>query len=239
MNRNRAALLFAALLLAGCGKPDPRIDALLQKQEELDRQVAALEQADRQLRDTVQELQARPPDDLTNRVAEIVGATVDALVAARIDALVDEGLIANIPSREQIQSVMAQELATRETETEREEEERRRRWREQAEERRREWEQRYYDKLAADLALTDGQQEQVRQASQNLQQSIRDTMAQMREEGTFSIEEVRTAVAKLKAQNDEAMRGILDEEQFQSYQTRGGNVLGFLADLLGKPQTTE
>lgn len=189
--------VLAALMAAGCGRPDPATAGLQQQAQDHEKRVAYLEEANRALQTRLKELEWQY-----------------AAIGPKLDAVAQPSRVTEEEVERAVREALEREAADREAR----QEDARARWGAQAEERADRQPEEHIDRLAEALTLTDEQKQQVANLSTEVRQAMREAFADMREQGNFNRDNIPQVMEDMTAKTEEGMKKILSDEQFQQYQ---------------------
>lgn len=231
------ALLVSVHFFSGCSKPvppkptepEPQNAALEEHAERLDK----LEEGQREILDRLDDLRVSVatgrPAARTNAPRVIAGSPVDAAfvsntaeqVHAQVVALVQAAIDERIGDQETVQDVfeevVQEEIAALEERKQKEEEEEQERRREERDRQRAEWEERQFTSFADNLALSDEQREAVKYVRDETRTAMRDTMSEMREEGSYTPGDYREVFTLIRSNENAVMQKLLTEGQYNTF----------------------
>lgn len=239
-------IVLAAISLSGCGRAKKEIAELRDRNAATEARLDHLEkQLDIYMKEAGQEpaVAAAPApaapatrieidtETLLRELEELVDARTEAIIAARVNDMVDDAVTDKVGTPEDIEAVfedvVQDELAAAEERREaartKQREERRKAW----EERRKQRDQQRLDSLAEALSLSESQKDRVAEVETRSREQIRAMMTEMRESGNFSMSAFRESTETIRAANNEAASEHLSDEQMETYKTRQEDELSF------------
>ena len=226
----RYGIIIVALLAAGCGSQAKKQVAELQAhQDEFKIQIAALTQQSRALSDELAALKATPAPAAVPTAVPAVPTGTNALPANLAAALaerisqalgpeIDSRIADRVGSREDIEAIFSEvveeELAAKEEAERRERDVRRM-------EMQARWDTMRLERLAKDAGLSDEQQTQVAALREQMQQTLRQVIPELRQQNA-GWREILAATADARASHDTALQAVMTAEQFATYNTMSG-----------------
>ena len=231
--------VLAVCLTAACGGGCRRgTEGDAERVATLEQRVAALEQANAELRDRLTSPAAATRVDVdTQAVVRAVASCVNQVVSNAVEAQLDQRLGNRADINAIFDEAVRQGLDTREAQKTAEREEQRKQWQKRMEEQRAKWEEGRTQRLAQELGLSDAQTADMKKVEAEMREAMRKKMEALGQQGGgFNLDALRTASEELRAQNDEAVARILTPEQFEKYKSRPRNLLSLMSGLLGGGQ---
>lgn len=199
-----AVLVLVVLVSAGCVKgPADEADAAAGQGSALQARIAALEKTNQELQSELDRVQ-QGYESLQLQVASLANSAGDV---GNMEDLVAEAFEKHLASGEE------------------REEERREKQRKEWEKRRKEAGDRRLNEFAEELDLNDEQEGEVKVAWQKMAKDARETWSKMRHEGGMDREKMTKAIETLASQHSDAMKKILNEEQFAKYDTMEDGIM--------------
>jgi hypothetical protein len=251
MRKAAVGILAVAVILCGCGGNEQRVVELERANTGLKNDVRALQTRLDEQAGILDDLIAAAVKDqvaaelkskglgkldkqLVDKLTGMISTTLDTVAADKLDEMIATRIEDQFGTAEDMSSILEkifdETLQERDARAEEERQEQRQQRQADRQERVARITQGRIDRAAEELSLSDEQKEKYAEAQAATRERMRESMTQMREQGSFNMPEFLNTI---KEQDEENMRQILDEEQFKAYQERQERQFGWIGNAFG------